>query len=462
MKHLFLLSFLLVCTVMKAQVKLPEVFTDNMVLQQGKKITLWGEAAPGEKVSVRFQKQKLQTVADANGRWEVALNELTATTKPQKLTVKGKKNTVKLENILVGEVWLVSGQSNMEYSMNDHPHYQKPYKGDPDYLKKAFDAANSPNIRVMYIDKNLKVDSLPTKGWQTLSPEALSPVSAIGYFFAKRLTDELGVPVGIISTSWGGSNIESWSVPEGKRWKKMVKPMAGYGLRGFLWYQGCADLLEGDMENYGDMQRKLIGDWRREWKDDSLPFYYVQLAPYAYSDRKTDERGTAWDILPRFWQVQESCLDVLNTAMVTTTDLVDDIKDIHPSYKWIVAERLALCALARDYGKDVEYRGPHFKQMSLEEGKIIVEFDHVGSGLTTNDGKAPTWFWFRNERGHWKRAKQVSIVDGNKVVIEYPNYFRPASVRFAWDDRAQPNLTSKEGLPAWSFKAVEKNYKKKK
>ena len=243
-----------------AQVTLPKVIGDNMVLQQGKKVNIWGEATPGERVTVKFQRQTKKTVTDAEGHWSVQLDEMSSTHKPQQMTIRGKKNTIRLKNILIGEVWLASGQSNMEYSMNNHPKYAKAKKGNPNQLKEEWEKANNPIIRLMYVKKDLNSDTLPSNGWQTLSQESLAPMSAAGYFFAKRLVEELDVPVGIISTSWGGTRIETWTSEEayaespifknkldehkidghrvGERYDKMVAPMVPFTLRGFLWYQG--------------------------------------------------------------------------------------------------------------------------------------------------------------------------------------------------------------------------------
>lgn len=473
-------SILLICFFsafsLSAQVSLPEVFSHNMVLQQGKKVNIWGDAMPGEEVTVLFQKQKKKTVADENGKWKLQLDELTATKVPQQLIIRGKKNKIRLENVLIGEVWLASGQSNMEYSMNKHPHYAKPKKGDPDYLYNAFKLARNPYIRVLYVEKNLKSDTLPTKGWQMLNEESLAPVSAVAYFFAEFLTEQLDVPVGILSASWGGTPIETWTseqvymnsqsfkgqlkehklngVRVGERYDKMIKPIIPYSLKGFLWYQGETNLINGDIEIYAEKQKVLIESWRSAWNDDKLSFYYVQLAPFMYSGRKQDNYGKAWDALPRFREVQVSCLNIPHTGMVSTIDLVENLRDIHPSYKWVVGERLARLALNKDYGKTgMEYCGPVFKKMSVAGNKITLEFDHVGSGLTTRDGKAPDWFTIKNKNGKFGKAK--AVIEGDKIVIVHDQFSQPVSLRFGWDEGAMPNLMNKEGLPAVPFRTEE-------
>lgn len=464
-----------------SEVSLPKVLSDNMVLQQGKKVNIWGYADPNESVTIKFQKQTKKTTADGHGNWSVKLDELVATKKPQELIIQGRKNKIVLNNILIGEVWLVSGQSNMEYSMNNHPKYAKPKKGDPDYLYNEFKVANSPIIRILHVEKNLKSDTLPSKGWQEVNEESLAPFSAVGYFFAKALVENLDVPVGILSSSWGGTPIETWTpeqaylsspifadkmsnhrlngVTVGDRYDKMIKPIAPYSLKGFLWYQGEQNVVMGDTDIYADKQRLLIAGWRSDWQDDDLSFYYVQLAPYIYSQRRQDNVAKTWESLPYFWEVQTSCLNIPNTAMVVTTDLVDNTRDIHPSYKWIVAERLSRLALAKNYGQtDVVCSGPTFKKMEITDDRIILEFDNIGSGLTTNDGKDPDWFYVKDKKGRF--SKVDAVIEDNKIIIPKVSAQEPIKVRFAWDELAMPNLINKEGLPAVPFRTYKDSLRK--
>lgn len=462
-----------------AQVTLPKVISDNMVIQQGKKVNIWGKAAPGEQVTVKFQRQTKEAVADADGKWRVQLDEMIASHKPQQMIIRGKKNTIHLKNILIGEVWLASGQSNMEYSMNNHQKYAKAKKGNPNRLKEEWEQANSPIIRLMYVNKDLKSDTLPSNGWQILGQESLAPISAAGYFFAKRLVEELNVPVGIISTSWGGTRIETWTSEEayaesplfkeeladhkidghrvGERYNKMVAPMVPFSLRGFLWYQGESNLIDlGAIGNYADKQRVLVESWRKAWNDETLSFYYVQISPYAYSVRRGDLVANAWDALPRFWEEQTACLQIPRTGMVVTTDLVDNVKDIHPSYKWTVGERLARLALAKDYGKtDIVYSGPTYKSIKVEGKKVFIEFDNTHGGLKTTDGKVPDWFQLMTTNGRYSKPQTITI-EGNCVVLSHERLDPSGSVRFAWDEVAMPNLVNGEGLPACPFRTKAK------
>lgn len=456
-----------------SQIRLPKVISDNMVLQQGKTVRIWGEAAPGADVQVTFMKQKKQAEADGIGRWEVELEPMAAVKEPQRLTVKAGKEKIVLENILVGEVWLASGQSNMEYSMNNHPKHPKPKRGDREYLHKAFMAADSPLIRVMHVRKQL-TDTLPSDGWKTLSQESLAPVSAAAYFFAEHLSKEMDVPVGIISSAWGGTPIEHW-IPEeafedspvfedkiafnkldgiemAVRYDRMIAPLAPFTMRGILWYQGEQNLIQGDIDIYTDKQKLLIGSWRNVWEDQSLSFYYVQLAPHTYSTRRNDAVAKTWEVLPMFWQAQEACLEVPGTGMAVITDLIDKPSEIHPSYKWEVGRRLALLALAKDYGRDVICSGPTFRSVSFVDGEAIVEFDNVGEGLMTDDGEAPDWFWLSDKSGRFFKG-EARLIAPDKVAVRCKRYKKPLVVRFAWDEIASPNLFNSAGLPAVPFGA---------
>ena len=463
---------LLAPSMVYSQIRLSKVIGNNMVLQQGTKVNIWGDAQPNESITVKFQKQTKKTKADADGKWAVILDELGATKIPQRLIISGKKDRIVLQNILIGEVWLASGQSNMEYSMNNHPQFAKPERGAKNYLNDEYKAADSPVIRVLYVEKNIKTDTLPSKGWQMINEETLAPISAIGYFFAKSLLKNLDVPVGIISSSWGGTPIETWTpeaaylssttfqnkindnklngVTIGERYKKMIEPLAPYSLKGILWYQGETNVINGDGYNYAEKMKIFVESWRSAWNNEIMPFYYVQLAPYIYSQRRDDLIAKTWESLPIFWEAQTSCMNIPYTGMVVTTDLVDNPKDIHPSYKWIVADRLARWALAKSYGKkDILYSGPSFKSLSMNNDKIILEFDNVGSGLVTSDGKAPDWFYIKKKNGRF--AKTKATIHDNKIVITADDIYEPMSIRFAWDEVAMPNLQNKEGLPALPF-----------
>ena len=456
-----------------AQMRLPKVITDNMVLQREKPVKIWGEAGPGENVQVVFMKQKKSAVADAAGRWSVVLDPMNAVKNPQSMTIKAGKEKVVLENILVGEVWLASGQSNMEYSMNNHPKHPKPKKGDKEYLYKAYMAADSPIIRLLHVRKQL-TDTLPSDGWKNLTQESLAPVSAAAFFFAEHVSKQLDVPVGIMSSAWGGTPIEHWISEEAfdnspvfedmlsfnklngievaVRYDKMILPLAPFAMRGILWYQGEQNLIQGDIDIYTEKQKLLIESWRNLWQDQDLSFYYVQLAPHTYSTRRNDAIAKTWEVLPMFWQAQEACLEVPGTGMVVITDLIDKPSEIHPSYKWEVGRRLALHALAKDYGQDVICTGPVFKSVTFDGEEAIVEFDNVGDGLKTDDGAGPDWFWLSDKSGRFFKG-EARIIAPDKVAVKCKRYKKPLVVRFAWDEVASPNLFNSAGLPAVPFGA---------
>ena len=427
-----------------AEVKVAEAFSSHMVLQREKPVSVWGVADAGEKVKVSFDKQTLSTTADKAGLWRVTLKAMPANSRPQVMVISGRKNKIRLTDVLVGEVWLASGQSNMEYSMNNHPRYRKPQKGDAD------------NIRVLYVRPDLNSDVLPTDGWQRVDSTSLKPVSAAAYFFARMLQDSLQVPVGFISSSWGGTRIEEW-IPDGKTpgrrpmYEHLIRPLTGYALRGFLWYQGEANLLDlGETDVYTAKQEHLVDVWRGLWNDADLPFYYVQISPYLYSIRRDIVQKT-WIDLPRFWTAQAKAMRQKNTGMVVTTDIPDVLNDIHPPYKWIVGERLCRWALNHTYGfSHVECQGPTLKGISRDGDKVILEFDHCDGGLVTSDGKQPDWFW-ANTRNYGSFRKEDATIDGNKVILHIPESLAHPVIRFGYDETAQPNLRNKAGLPAAPF-----------
>lgn len=459
-KGIFIFICLVFTLFVNGKVKLADVFSHNMVIQQQKPIKVWGTADVGERVKVQIGNQRQMAVADADGRWQLTLKAMSASVKPITMKVVGNKNSIVLRNILIGEVWLASGQSNMEYSMHNHLHYVKPNKGDADFLEHEWEKADNLNIRLFYVEKNLKCDTLPTVGWQTVSQESLKPFSAAAWFFAKMLQDSLKVPVGIISSSWGGTKIEVWTPDQGDRYEKMVKPMASFPLRGFLWYQGESNLIDGEIDDYAAKQQKLVSSWRKAWGDDTLPFYYVQISPLTYSQRKEDIVTKTWLDLPRFWAEQTHCMEIPYSGMVVTTDIPERLNDIHPPYKWVVGERLARWALHNDYGYDrLECCGPTLKDITRQGDKIVLTFDHCEDGLVTSDGKAPDWF-YANVQRNGRFNKVNAVIEGCKVVLDVPEFVKHPVIRFGYDEVAQPNLRNKAGLPAIPFETsiLEKNF----
>ena len=472
LRFLFLLAGFISLN-LSAKVTVDNMFSSNMVLQRGKPIHIWGRAECGEKVAVSFAGQHAMTTADATGNWEITLKQQTASCKPRNIRISGKSEKIVLENILVGDVWLASGQSNMQYSMTEK--MPQPSGTDSLRMKNDYENANDKLVRLLLVRKDLSSLSLPTDGWKTVGKESLKDFSAVAYYFAHNLADSLKVPVGIIASSWGGSPIESW-IPEdvykkssfysdkrnmwqynrcalGDKYLHMIKPLIRMQICGFLWYQGEANLSWHETSIYTDKQKSLIECWRKAWGDDSLPFYYVQITPYTYSIERYRRFPLTWDLEAEFWKAQQDCLAVDNTAMVYTTDLTDNVAYLHPSYKWKVGERLARVALNRHYKqKDVVCDGPTVKSISVDRNNntINISFDNAYGGIRTRDGKDPNWFYLRDKRGRFAPA-QSAYINGNKVVIKCKSINEKTAVRFGWDETATPNLENAYGLPAVVF-----------
>lgn len=471
MKKIFSFLFvnILLLSAIQAQIRLPNVLGSNMVLQANKPITIWGWSSPQKTISIQFGTQQSVAQADEKGVWKTTLQAEKPSFEPRTLIISGD-STIVLNNILVGEVWLCSGQSNMEYPMSLLKNYAKPQKGID---SSAIDLTKQyPSIRLLTVDKKVNLTDISTKGWSEAAGEAMGKASAIGFYFAKQLQNTLNVPVGIISSSWGGSRIEPWTPLEsyqsspffakdlgetskidgsdiGKNYESMIAPLAPFSIKGILWYQGESNCMLNETIRYTEKSKLLIDAWRNKWADASLPFYFVQIAPYYYSKRK-DKISHTNETLPEFWEAQALTLKIPNTGMVVVTDLVDNLADIHPSYKWEVGKRLSAIALAKDYGqKGIPYKNPHYKKMKVKKGKIILRFDEVQS-FKTNDGKEPNWFQIAGEDGTFLKAK--AEIQGNKIIVSNTEITKPKYVRFAWDETAMPNLVNESNLLVVPFR----------
>jgi len=492
---------LLLCSVLAwtgssyAAIKLPAVIDSNMVLQQGKAVQLWGWADPGEEIEVHcsWRAKNLQGKADKDGKWRVSVDS-PAAGGPYTISINDKK----LDNILCGEVWVCSGQSNMQWSLSRTENFEA-----------AIAAANYKNIRLFYVQRTVAVrvqDDL-IGSWTTCTSKTAAGFSAVGYYFGRKLHKELNVPVGLINTSWGGTRIEPWTPPVGfqqvpaleniieemktaevdysksvaesideiEEWTRdartalaankpipnvlkvprhpldhnqrpsslynaMVAPLVPFGIKGAIWYQGESNRADGLL--YFEKMKALIGGWRNIWDQSDMPFYYVQLAPFRYGGDPT--------LLPQIWQAQTKALSIPNTGMAIINDIAD-VNNIHPKNKVDVGERLALWALTKNYGKKgIVYCGPLYKSMAVRNGRIRIRFDHAGTGLASRDGETLTWFTIAGEDRKFVKAN--TRIRRKSVVVwsdEVPN---PVAVRFAWDQLAEPNLVNKEGLPASSFR----------
>lgn len=467
------LSILLLFTLnLFSQVTLPKILGHNMVLQQKKKVAIWGTATSGEKITVTFAGQNKTTVADNAGKWSVKLSPMKASFTPREMTIIGS-NTIVLKNILVGEVWLCSGQSNMEYAMRKYSKFDTAVKGFKP-PEDDLNTANNTNIRI-FLDRRKYMDPSPEHlGWDAAMGRPLVDFSAVGYYFAKDLYAKLHVPIGMISAAVPGSRIEPWiqaskmevtpklkngktleklSVNDGgsgKFYDTMIQPLIPFTLKGMLWYQGESNCFLNENIRYAYKLKTLIESWRTDWNDQKMPFYFVQIAPYNYSASK--DRPLSNEHLPEFWEAQRLALHLKNTNTIAITDLVDSIADLHPGYKWEVGRRLSLVAANKAYGqKNVVYSGPTYQKIKVVNNTIEVSFSNVGSGLASRNGKPLTWFSIAGADGKFVPAKAEII--GNKVIVTAPEVPHPVSVRFGWNEAAQSNFTNKEGLPATPFRS---------
>lgn len=453
----------------RAQIVLPKILGNGMVLQRNQPVPVWGTAAAGEKVTVNFKNQTKTTVANTEGKWMITLNPMQASAQPATLTISGT-NIIKLNDILVGEVWLCSGQSNMQYEMRKNSKVKKPDTSTVNSPVDELQRAHNPQIRIFLVtQKNLQKPDSTHSGWSVAEDSALRAFSAAGYFFGKNLNNDLKVPVGIISSAVSGSHIEPWAPQEaydaipffkannvqisndpGKFYVKMIEPLAPFAIKGFLWYQGETSCFLAETISYTYKMEALINSWRKLWGNKSLPFYYVQIAPFYYSKSKGEVPFTEYTE-PELREAQTLALQIPHTGMIVTTDLNDNLKNIHPPFKWEVGRRLELQALANTYRqKNVVFSGPMYKSMKVSGNKIILQFNYQGSGLVSHDGKPLTDFIIAGQDGKFVPAE--ATIKGNTLEVSGPSVSNPTAARFAWSESAQPNFYNKNGLPAVPFR----------
>ena len=448
-----------------SEVRLPALFSDNMVLQRGMKVPVWGWADEGEEVSVSFQGQTAKAKA-RNGKWMVKLSRL-KTGDPAALVVEGK-NKIELKNVVVGEVWVCSGQSNMEWPLN------RAYEPAAEISKSA-----NPMLRLFMVQKaKAETPANDVKGrWSESQPESVPNFSAVAYFFGRDLQKALNVPVGLIGTYWGGSPAEAWmseevlsSNPEYKRdvldsyaaalkaaetapkpqrpaWRPgelyngMIAPLIPYAIKGAIWYQGESNA--GRAEQYRRLFPDMIRNWRRDW-DNEFPFFVVQLAPFK--EIKSQPGESDWAELREAQLFATQVLPKVGMAVITD---VGEEKDIHPSRKEPVGARLALAARGIAYGERIEYSGPVYKSMKVKKDKAIVSFDHTDGGLIARDGELKGFAICGPDH---KFVSATAQIEGNKVVVSHPSVTEPVAVRYGWADFPVVNLWNKAGLPATPFR----------
>jgi sialate O-acetylesterase len=460
----------------QAAIRLPAVIDQNMVLQRDQPIPIWGWAESGAQVRVAFHEQEKFATADGNGRWMVRLEAEAASNEPRELTISAGSDKASLANVLVGEVWVCSGQSNMEKPIGDQPGQKPCFDAEEEIA-----AADWPLIRLFKTTK-AQADR-PAENvegtWVVCTPETIESTkfSAAGYFLGREIHREVGVPVGLIDSTWGGTRIEPWTPAEAfgqvagleelaaaaktpgakaenitpsTLYNGMIAPLVPYAIRGTIWYQGESNVMDvNDGHHYAPKMEALIGGWRRAWKQGDFPFYFVQIAPFRYHRDRT-ERVKSVEELPLLWESQIDALKIAHTGMAGTLDLTDDLRDIHPRNKKDIGLRLARIALATDYGmKDVKFRGPVFKAADFREGDVLLHVDY-GGGLASRDGKPLTWFTIAGDDGKFVPAE--AIIEHEHIIVRSDAVKSPKAVRFAWDEVAQPNLTNGAGLPALPYR----------
>lgn len=436
-----------------AGVKPNNLFSDGVVLQQGVKVPVWGTARDGEKISVRFAGQEVNTTAK-DGKWKVVLEPLKASDQPENLIIRGDY-TVRVRDVLVGEVWLASGQSNMQWSI----------KASAD-AESTIAAANDPLLRLITIPRR-GADTPETDAqahWEACTPATLPEFSAVAYHFGRALRESLKVPVGIISTNVGGTPAEAWTergaleadadlkemlkITNRKTsnptvlYNAMIAPLAPFAVKGAIWYQGESNA--GNPEQYRKLFPAMIQSWRKTWGQGDFPFLFVQLAPFMKIVPDPVQSGWA--------ELREAQLLTLKAAPRTGMAVITDVgeeNDIHPKQKRPVGERLAKAARAIAYGEKLVYSGPSFKSMKVEGDKAILAFDHVGGGLEARDGELKG-FAVAGEDGKFVKAK--AEIQGDTVVVSAPEVKEPKAVRFGWANFPVVNFFNKEGLPATPFR----------
>ncbi|MBI5863297.1 MAG: beta galactosidase jelly roll domain-containing protein [Planctomycetes bacterium] len=621
-------------------IRLPAIFADNMVLQRETEAPIWGWAAPGEQVVIRgeWSNRDVKVEAGQDGRWNAKL-PTGAAGGPYSLTIRGQ-DTVTLKNVMLGEVWICSGQSNMEWTVG--PAVGPGIAHHVEEIK----AADHPNVRLFTVAKarSKKPEADCSGKWQPCSSESVKPFSASAYFFGRKLNQELNVPVGLIATSWGGTEVElwisepgmrsdpelsaaiegrakakedyksnfaawvqacqkadpgwdSWAAPamddaswtplpqltlwdrqdlgnyDGTAWYRgnftapadwngkpamlelgaiddldvtwingqqvgatdsysiqrsyaikpgvikpgentiairvhdfiaqggftlsegqpclrcgdkaislgpwrykvgveqkklkpppqnaasensvlynaMIAPLVPLAIRGAIWYQGESNVFRA--QQYRRSFPLMIADWRKAWGRGDFPFYFVQIAPFDYHAFRASDPTDTWPHPgAELREAQRLSLSTPNTGMIVTTDITDDVKNIHPSNKQDVGARLALWAMKHDYGRDVECSGPLYKSMAVEGGKIRLHFDHIGGGLVARDGELRE---FTIAGADKKFVAAQAKIDGDSIVVSSPEVKSPLAVRFGWTDTSTPNLFNKAGLPASTFRTDE-------
>jgi sialate O-acetylesterase len=464
---------------------LPAIFSDNMVLQRNFATPIWGMASPNQSITLTIAGQTKQTTAGADGKWMIKLDPMKEGG-PYEMTVSGP-TSITYKNVVFGDVWICSGQSNMEFQLKSARDAQA-----------AIDASTNPNIRLFTVKKNpAQSPAADVSGkWDESAPQSSPSFSAVGYFFGRELQKQLNVPIGLIHTSWGGTAIQLWQSKEAMEadedmkqvytaWKTqqdrydaamkkyredaakakeegkpaptaprgngpmapavlyngMIAPLVPYGITGAIWYQGESNASQAKL--YRKQMPAMINQWRKEFGVE-FPFYMVQLANFM---AKSPQPGDSdWAEL-REAQLQ-TALTNPKTGMAVIIDIGEE-KDIHPKNKEDVGKRLALAALGTHYGKSIEYSGPAYDSMKIEGNKIRLNFKHTGTGMMSKSEKLTGFAIAGEDRKFvWADAQ----IDGNSILVSSPEVANPVAVRYGWANNPDCNLYNKEGLPASPFR----------
>lgn len=455
MRFFCLLSLLATALFCHANVRLPNILSSNMVLQQRSQVNLWGWSEPGEKIAVTASWDHLtdSVTGTRDGKWRLTLST-PAAGGPYTITIKGQ-NGIVLDNILIGEVWVCSGQSNMEMCET---------WGLPD-VRAELPACNTDKIRFFHVPRTTSTspqDNCPG-AWTACDSNTLKQFSAIAYFFGKKLNRELDVPIGLVETAWGGTPAEVWTpaplVEEDKALKAanekqvpstgwpykpgycyngMIAPIAPFAVAGALWYQGESNTVAPEI--YGQLLTTMIAAWRQAW-GLPLPFYYVQIAPFAYGVK---------DQASLLREQQAGVMQVEHTGMVVVSDLVNDTSDIHPKDKHDVGYRLADWALADTYHHQVgAYRNPVYKSLEIKGDKAIVTLDNASSGLVIKDKTAKALFVAGDDGVFWPAAARI---EGGKLIVSSSAVKKPVAVRYQFSNAGIGNIFGKDGLPVAPFR----------
>lgn len=450
-----------------ADLKLPAIVSSNMVLQRNTTVVLWGWADAGEKISLEcsWLEKAIKLKADQEGAWKVEV-KTTNSKDPQSIRIKGASSDIALENILFGEVWICSGQSNMQQPLNG-------YGGQPTFgANEAIMHAENPNLRLFTVDRIGSKTPLPDvekyEAWQQASPANVAEFSAVAYFFGQELQEILDVPVGMIHTSWGGSSVQAWISKEviseyqevdleevdiqertnhipTALYNAMIHPLIPYSFRGALWYQGESNRMEPD--KYKVLFPAMVKDWRTRWGLGDFPFYFVQIAPYWYNKLEafSTPENSAF-----IRECQLLCADLIpNSGIAITMDIGDKLC-IHPPKKKEVADRLLFNALNQTYGfRNIDGKSPVYDTMEVKDGEALLSFKNAESGVFAFGELGAFEIAGEDRIFHPAQAK---IVDRSKVLVKSENVPSPVAVRYAWSNWVEGTLFDTRLLPASSFR----------